>query len=301
MAESSGRELVVEAGGGLRLWSRSCGAVDAAPVLLVMGANASSAGWPAEFVQALVAQGLRVVRYDHRDTGRSTRAAVVDYSVEDLARDAVAVLDAHGIATAHVVGMSMGGALGQVLALDHRERLRSLVLMQTAALDVDFAESMRAAVEDGDGGGLPGPSPQVVAAFARRDEPVADVEEALRRRVAEWRLLVGDAVVFDEQEFRRWELAAIEHAGSLVQPGAHARARPVAVQRGRELAGVSTPVLVVEGGQDPVNPPPHGRHLAELIPAARCVQVPELGHALPGVLHERLVSLIVDHIGRSGW
>lgn len=297
--ESSGRELVVRAGGGVRLWSQACGPVDAPPVLLVMGANASSAGWPVEFVQALVERGLRVVRYDHRDTGRSTRAAVVDYSVEDLARDAVAVLDAHGIGSAHVVGMSMGGALGQVLALDHRERLRGLVLMQTTALDVDYAASMRAAGEGGRG--LPGPSPQVVAAFAQREEPAADVEEELRRRVAEWRLLAGDAVEFDEQEFRRWERAAIEHAGSLVQPGAHARARPVAVERGRELAGVSTPVLVVEGGRDPVNPPPHGSHLAGLIPAARCVQVPELGHALPGVLHERLVSLIVDHIGRCGW
>ncbi|CCH32163.1 alpha/beta fold hydrolase [Actinosynnema sp. NPDC047251] len=91
--------------GSVELWSEVLGEDGGAPVLLVMGANAPAHGWPDEFVALLVAGGCRVVRYDHRDTGRSTKTEAGDYGMGDLARDAVAVLDAHGVERAHVVGM----------------------------------------------------------------------------------------------------------------------------------------------------------------------------------------------------
>ncbi|GAA0529806.1 hydrolase [Saccharopolyspora subtropica] len=262
-----------------------------------MGANATALGWPEEFVDALVAHRLHVLRYDHRDTGRSTHLDITGYGLADMARDAVAVLDGHGIATAHVVGLSLGGTLGQLLALDHPHRLRTLTLMLTAALDVDFADQIRRAVE-GLPTELPPPSPQVITSMAHRADPAPDLETALDRRVAEWRLLAGPGAPFDAEEFRRWERAAIAHAGTHQQPAAHAHATPVPTARGAELRRVSTPTLVIQGPLDPINPPPHGQHLAELIPGARCTAIPGLGHALPSALHQPIITAITDHIGR---
>ncbi|MEY8038004.1 alpha/beta fold hydrolase [Saccharopolyspora cebuensis] len=284
---------------GVVLWSQSWGRPGDPVVLLVMGANANALGWPDEFVEALVARGLRVIRYDHRDTGRSTHFDITAYGVADLAADAVAVLDGHGVEAAHVVGLSMGGTLGQVLALDHPGRVRSLVLMLTAALDVDFGAALSGA-RDGEPGGLPVPSSEVVAVLAHRADPVSDVEAALDRRVAEWRVLAGGELPFDAARFRAWERAAIEHAGTARQPSAHGRAVPVPVERGAELARVAVPALVVQGAVDPVNPVPHGAHLAGLIPGARCVTVPGLGHALPAALHPLLVDLVAGHVSAAG-
>src|SRR4029079_6595022 len=108
------------------------GRADRPPVLRVRGANGSGLGWPDELV-ARLAQHHRVVRYDHRDTGRSTRAFVErPYALRALAGDAVAVRDALGIERAHVVGMSLGGTLVQLLLLDHPERLLSATLWGTS-------------------------------------------------------------------------------------------------------------------------------------------------------------------------
>ena len=102
------------------LWAEELGDPDGTPLLLVMGANASGVAWPDTLVDRLAVRH-RVVRYDHRDTGRSTRAfAVHPYAIRDLADDALAVLDALGIDRAHVVGMSMGGTLVQLLLVDGR-------------------------------------------------------------------------------------------------------------------------------------------------------------------------------------
>jgi len=286
--------------GNVHLWAEEVGDPAGLPVLLIMGANASAMTWPDEFVALLAAGGCRVVRYDHRDTGRSTRRdfAKHPYAVADLAGDAVAVLDGCGIAAAHVVGLSMGGTIGQLLALDYRERLLSLTLMLTAALDVDFGGNIgRAMRGEPSLDGLPLPDRRVLEVLARRAEPVAGREAELDRRVAEWRALSGDALPFDAAEFRRREERAIAHAGTNVQPSAHALATPVPLARGAELRGVTTPTLVIQGQRDPLNPPPHGRHLAELIPGARLVEVPGLGHALPGAVHQTLARLILEHVG----
>ncbi|WP_257451909.1 alpha/beta fold hydrolase [Archangium lipolyticum] len=287
-------ERMVRAG-DVDLWSEALGDPFNPPVLLIMGANASAMSWPDELVRLLVSRGLYVIRYDHRDTGRSTCRdfAGHPYSLEDLASDAVAVLDGHGIQAAHVVGLSMGCSLGQVLALDHRERLRTLTLLLGAALDVDFVGNLRRALAgEPSPDGLPTPDPRVLAEMGRLSTPCAEREAELDRRVAIWSALAGDALPFDAAEFRRYEERVMEHAGTLVQPTAHALATPVALSRGAELRQVTTPTLVLQAPRDPLNPPPHGRHLAELIPGARLAEIPGMGHALPRVIHERLAELI---------
>lgn len=284
----------------VELWSESLGDPAHPTVLLIMGANASAMAWPDELVAMLVAGGRRVIRYDHRDTGRSTRRDFErhPYAVADLARDAMAVLDDHDVERAHVVGMSMGGTIGQILALDHRARLRTLTVMMTAALDVDFVGNIRRALAgEGAPDGLPTPDARVLRVLAGRSRTGADREAEIARRVEEWRVLSGGVLPFGEEDFRRWEARAIDHAGTLAPATAHAFATPFTTARGAELRGVTTPTLVIQGELDPLNPPPHGRHLAGLIPGARLVEIAGLGHALPAAIHRRLAELVLAHSG----
>lgn len=288
--------------GEVTLWSEDFGEPTAPALLLIMGANASAMGWPDEFVALLASGGLHVIRYDHRDTGRSTSRSFVEhpYTLADLARDAIHVLEGYGITSAHVFGFSMGGTLGQVLALDYRERLRTLTLAATAALDVDFVGNItRAFSGEPSPDGLPTPDPEILRVLSQRAGSGRDRAAELDRRVAEWRALSGEELPFDAEEFRRWEERGIDHAGSLVQPSAHALATPVPLARGAELRGITTPTLVIQGPKDPLNPPPHGRHLAESIPGARLVELPGMGHALPRAVHRPLADAILAHVRRT--
>ncbi len=283
---------------GVQLWSEDFGDPADPALLLIMGANASAMVWPDEFVELLVAGGRHVIRYDHRDTGRSTCRDFAEhpYAIEGLAEDAVAVLDGWGIEAAHVVGFSMGATLGQLIALDHPQRLRTLTLMAGAALDVDFVGNMeRAYTGEPTLDGLPTPRREILDVLARRSEPVQDREAELDRRVDEWRALSGDESSFDPTEFRRWEERVIDHAGTLRQPSAHALATPVPTARGAGLSRITIPTLVIQGLLDPINPPPHGRHLAESIPAARLLEIPGMGHALPSAVHKLLAEAILAH------
>ncbi|WP_421992844.1 alpha/beta fold hydrolase [Qipengyuania sp.] len=288
--------------GNIELWSEAFGEIGDHAVLLVAGANAPGSMWPDSLVSRLVQGGLRVIRYDHRDTGRSTTRDFDEapYAIADLAADALAVLDAHGIDRAHVVGLSLGGTIGQLLAIEAPERLRSLTLMLTAALDVDFAGAyMRAMNGETSPGPLPGPAPDVVRQLAAMFTPGETEAEEVGRRVEVWRTLNGEVAAFDADDFARRERAAIRHAGTPAPATAHARAEPVPLQRGAELSQVDVPTFVIQGGQDPLNPPPHGQHIADLIPTARHAEIGELGHALPKQLLPKIADLLITHFRAS--
>ena len=285
-------ERFVDAAPGIRLWADATGDPDAPPLLLVMGANASGLTWP-EGLVARLAERHRVLRYDHRDTGRSTRAFVErPYPITDLASDAVAVLDGFSVDRAHMVGMSLGGILVQLLLLDAPERLRSATVLCTGALDVD--PPVPGAPE------VPGPAPEILAVWEHLGEPRSP-EAEVAFNVEHWRLLSGAAAggPFDEHEFRALEQGIRDHAGPDGPTAAHALADPSNLARGAELARVRTPTLVVEAPLDPVFPPPHARHLAALIRAARLVVVPRMGHALPAAVISPLADAILAHTARS--
>jgi pimeloyl-ACP methyl ester carboxylesterase len=267
------------------LWVDSSGRLDRSALLLIMGANSSGLAWPDELVSEL-GRRHRVIRYDHRDTGRSTWAFDEHpYAVADLADDAVAVLDALGIARAHAVGMSMGGILAQLLLLDHPDRLHSATLLCTGAL--------------GAGPDLPGPDPRLLALWEHLGEP-RDRGAELDLRVEHWRILNGDVLDFDAGEFRRLEERLIEHAGRHDNPAAHGRAAQEGLDRGAELSQVTIPTLVIDAPEDPAFPPPHAAHLAAAIgDAAHLVTIPGMGHALGAPVLEPLATAILAHTTRA--
>ena len=279
-------DVTVEVGDGVRLWAASTGRESATALLLVMGANASGVAWPPELVERL-ADRHRVLRYDHRDTGRSTWAFDEHpYAIRDLAADAVAVLDAFGVERAHVVGMSMGGILVQLLLLDHPERLRSATVFCTTARGAGLAAG---APDD-----LPGPDPRLLAKWETMGEP-RDRDAELEWRIDHWRLLNGDQLPFDAEAFRRLERRVIDHTGRADSATAHARADQSGLDRGEELADVDVPTLVIEAPADPINPPPHAAHLARAINGARLVTIPGMGHALAEPVLDPLAAAILSH------
>lgn len=275
--------------GDVEIWSEELGDPAGPPLLLIMGAAASAMGWPDGLVGLLTAGGHRVIRYDHRDTGRSTRRdfAAHPYPFIAFVRDAVGVLDAYGVASAHVVGASMGGAIGQLLALGHPDRVRTLTVMMTTALDVFFS---------GDASGLPEPDPRVLKVLAAGIAgPAADRDAEIDKRVAMWRALAGEALPFDPEEFRRLEERVIDHAGDLTPVKAHAQVTETPAVTAADLRAITTPTLVIQGTHDPFFPPPHGQRLAEAIPGARLLEIPGMGHALPKVVHHRIAEAILAH------
>lgn len=294
--ESTAHEHHVDVADDVRLWARESGDPDGSPVLLVMGAASSGVVWPEALIERL-ARRHRVVVWDHRDTGRSTRAMdVAPYALTDLAEDAVRVLNALGIERAHVVGMSMGGLLGQLLLLDHPERVRSATLFCTGPLPgAPVPEDLVPA-----GTEPPGPSPELLALWAQLGEQ-RDTAEEMAFRVAHWLVLAGDALPFPREEVLALEQGAIAHGGpaDASSATAHARAGTDGLARGAELAGVSTPTLVIEAPNDPAYPPPSASLLARAIGAdaagARLVTIPGMGHALPAAVLGPLGDALEAH------
>lgn len=206
---------MVDVADGVQVWAEESGDPRGTPLLLVMGANASSATWPPGLLDRLGAHH-RVIRYDHRDTGRSTASdGEPSYAIRDLAGDALALLDAFGIDRAHVLGMSMGGVLVQLLLLDAPERLLSATLLATAALGSGLAGQGEDA--------LPGVDPRLLALWQTMGEERDEAAE-LDWRVEHWRLLNGDVLPFDDGEFRAMEARAVAHAGTWRGSTAHVTA-----------------------------------------------------------------------------
>lgn len=160
------------ASGKFRLWTERSGNLSSPAVLLIMGTSAQGIGWPDELVGTLVAGDRQVIRFDHRDTGRST---CVDfdtqpYALADMAADALAVLDGHGVDVAHIVGASLGGAIAQWIGVHRPERGLSVTAIMTGPLGHNAGPAW-ACVRTGqepDPDDLPAPSPRFLRHLAER-------------------------------------------------------------------------------------------------------------------------------------
>lgn len=262
--------------GALRLWTERVGDPDHPPLLLIMGAAAQAISCPDALVTRLVERGVQVIRFDHRDTGRSS---VVDfdaqpYTIADLAGDCLAVLDGYGLASAHVAGASMGGVLAQRLAVHAPDRVQSLTVITSTPMGVHPE--------------LPPPAPEFEAHLAAGLPPGVESDVAL------FRVFNGPVRPFDEPAARAMLELALSRATDPAAAANHHRAcATITPDLLAPLSSITAPTTIVHGQVDPVFPVGHGEALAAAIPGSRLHVVPGMGHILfsPG-LSEEVADLI---------
>jgi pimeloyl-ACP methyl ester carboxylesterase len=260
------------------------------PVLLIAGGAQSMVWWEDEFCARLAAGGRFVVRYDHRDTGRSTSspAGSPSYTAEDLATDALRVLSGLGLASAHVVGLSLGGGLAQVLAFTEPGRVRTLTLVATSP-----AGSY-------EGPPLPGPESRVAVTFASPDpEPDwNDREAVLEYRVDAERPYAG-GLGLDEPRVRRLAALEVDRTEDMAASMTNHFLLGDAWPAGARLDSIVVPTMVVHGTTDPMFPLEHGRALARLIPDAHLLELEGVGHQQPPPERwDVALSAFLEHTGR---
>lgn len=257
-------------------------------ILLIMGAAASMEHWPEGFCRRLAAGGRYVIRYDHRDTGRSTSSQPgrPTYTFADLVADAAGVLDALGIERAHVAGVSMGGAMAQTLAIGHPERLASLTLMSTTAIESTGRE-------------LPGMSPELRTTF---ETPLPDPDwtdhAAVVDHLVEGELPYLGPVRTDDRELRERAERIFDRTGDLAAAQNHWILGDDDDPPRGKLADLTVPTLVLHGTADPLFPYEHGEALADTIPGAQLVALEGVGHeAPPAPVWDVAVPAILRHTG----
>lgn len=252
--------------------------IEGDPVLLLSEAEAPSTRWPASLILGLAERGYPVITVDTRDVGRSSWVTE-PYAVADLVGDALAVLDHHGVESAHVIGRSMGGIIAQHLVLDRPERVSTLSLVSTTPGRRDVF----------------GP-PEEWLIEAMSERLYGDIPEGVVARV-EWVIdqlewFSGPLVDFDRTEAARRVYAEV--AEMWRGQNQHGLAVVEAPDRFAELRSVQIPTMVVHGTADPVYPVPHGQGLAEQIEGARMHLIEGLGHDLPEPFIPQLLDLFVD-------
>jgi len=264
---------------GVRLWFEERGDPTGPAVLFVNGAMSPATSWPDDLLDPLARAGCRVVVFDNRDIGLSTHIDfdAHPYAIEDLVADTLGLMDGLGIHRAHLVGQSMGGIIGQLLALHHADRLASLTLLNTTpGPDDRLAEPV-----DG-----------LFSVFDRQVDQSNDPEEdALDVTVEFCRRLSGSRFGFDEAAIRR-DLAADAARGT--NPAcSHGNMPGSASSRVDELATVEARTLIVHGDEDPLFPVDHAVVTAAAIPGSTLVVWEGVGHELPAPLAPELARLVL--------
>jgi pimeloyl-ACP methyl ester carboxylesterase len=284
---------------GIELEYDTFGAERGRPLLLVMGLGGQSLMWDEGFCEALAERGHFVVRYDNRDVGLSTKfdhagtpnvmalmlggpsAAPVPYTLDDMADDAAGLLDALGLEAAHVCGASMGGMIGQTLAIRHGARVRSLVSIMSSTGNPS----------------LPPAQPEAMAVLTA--PPPADRASSLDAAVRTWRTIGSPGFPFDEAKIRA-------RAGRLFDRSFHPEgvARQLAAiiasgSRVEKLRAVTAPTLVIHGAADPLVPLAGGEDTARAIPGAQLLVIEGMGHDLPEGAWPRIVDAISEHTAKA--
>jgi pimeloyl-ACP methyl ester carboxylesterase len=265
------------------------------PLLLIMGLDFQMVWWHDDLCWALVDRGFAVVRFDNRDTGLSTHFSSPqgvrrpwrtqlglvppEYTVLDMVDDGLAVLDAAGWSTAHLLGGSLGGLLAQATALLHPERVRSV----TSALALPAGTGPLRA--------LSYLKPGMLVKLARAGSGASDDEGMIEDLVAAYRLMAGPGVDFDETWTRR--TARLSHERSPRDPTT--TQRHMSAGRGVKLPPLSSlqvPLLVINGEDDPLIKVRAGRATAKKVPGARFVTYRGMAHALPRPLWPAVIDEI---------
>jgi pimeloyl-ACP methyl ester carboxylesterase len=266
--------------GDVGLATQTFGAPADPPLVLAMGATASMLWWPEELCEGLAARGYYVIRYDHRDTGQSTTTAPGQptYSVEDMATDLIAIMDGLDLESAHVVGMSLGGLIGQIAALTWPGRIRSLTLLGAEPLGWTGQE-------------LPGIAPEFLEHFASFSTLDWSDQDAVTAFMLEIARMSAGGQSFDAARERRRIEAEIDRAVDIRSAFNHGMVGLQDDWSGR-AADINQPVLVLHGSDDPILPRQNGEALALTIRGSRLVVLEGIGHELPATALPRMIDEI---------
>jgi pimeloyl-ACP methyl ester carboxylesterase len=278
---------------GLELCYQTFGAETDPPLLLIMGLGAQMIVWDDGFCEALAARGYWVTRFDNRDIGKSTKIDVrppnlmqammglqsgqpiaAPYLLKDMAADTIGLLNVLGARDAHIVGASMGGMIGQELAIRWPDRVKTLTSIMSTTGDPS----------------LPPPKPEALAIFMA--PPPVTAEEYIEANVRTWRILRNGE--FPEEEARD-RARATRAAARGFEPEGGARqivAMLASGSRKAALPSVKAPTLVIHGANDPLIPLAAGEDTARSIPNAKLVVIDRMGHTIPRVVWPRVIDEI---------
>ncbi len=263
----------------------------AAPLLLVMGLGAQMISWDESFCEQLAGRGFYVIRFDNRDSGLSTKmeeagepdlmAAFAGqgkpaYTLDDLADDAVALLDALHIRVAHVVGASMGGFIAQLIAINHPDRVLALTSIMSGPGGRDTV--------------APWPEGSEVLTRVPPESREGRIEHGVWIR----RILTGPGNPFDEVAELRRTTRAVDRSYYPPGTGRQLVAIFAAHSRLERLGQVKAPTLVVHGLDDPLVPVENGRRVADAVPGARLLEFEGMGHNMPERFWPTILDAIVD-------
>ncbi|MGE0280000.1 MAG: alpha/beta fold hydrolase [Rhizobiaceae bacterium] len=284
---------------GIDIFYDEFGSTDAPVILLIMGLATQMIAWPESLCEALAADGFRVIRFDNRDIGLSAKMenaqkrslpwAILKwrvglrvrsaYSLDDMAADAIGLMDALKIGKAHIVGASMGGMIAQIIAAKHPERCLSL----TSIMSTSGARH------------LPHPTKPVMAAMTAKRPPSNDPEAVIQFGMHMLRTIGSPGFPTPEPDLRAFVIRALKRSA---YPPGFVRQLMAVLANGSRVALLKTirvPTLVLHGEDDPLVPVEGGRDTARHVPGAKLTTIPGWGHDLPAALVPRLVAAVAEH------
>lgn len=284
---------------GLQFEYETFGDAKATPLLLIMGLGGQLVQWPDEFCEALAQGGYYVIRYDNRDVGLSSRlghlgraklmrAGILStfrlpvkapYKLNDMAADAVGLLDALSIQSAHIVGISMGGMIGQIVAAQYSARVRSFVSIMSSSGHRN----------------LPSPSIGIQLRMVKRPKAL-DRESLITYSMDTWRLIGSPAYPTPADALRAKVERAFDRATYPQGMGRQTLAILASGSRMPLLPKIVAPTLVIHGDKDPLVPVAAAYNLARHIAGAKLEIIQGMGHDLPPQLLPKLQSLILQHV-----
>jgi pimeloyl-ACP methyl ester carboxylesterase len=270
--------MPIAVNGGVEIYYESFGNPADQTLLLINGLGSQCINFPEEWCEKFAAHGYQVVRFDNRDTGLSTKLDGIEYTLADMAADAVSVLDALGVARAHVMGLSMGGMIVQRLAIDRPDRLLSMTSVMSRTGENDHGQT----------------APAALAILLSR--PAKSRQEYIDNHVKALGVYGSKPEWIDEDDARARAAAAYDRC--FCPEGLRRQIAAVMADGSRAgaLPRVAVPALVMHGSRDTLIDPSGGRRTAELIPGARFVEIDGMGHDYPQAVWDLWVATWGDFV-----